>query len=121
MPCNIQSSLPMHVQQAGEGELKPYSKMSVLHANKCAARKSERQRESVSSQTDKTGQREFLFACQTLSLMFKEEKKSEGFYSASLLMPVLCYTLLAPTRGYKHRLCIHVYCKNTQPIGDCVA
>lgn len=100
MPCNIQTSLPMHVQQAGEGELKPYSKMSVLQANKCAARKSERQRESVGSQTDKTGQREFLFACQSLCLMFKEEKKSEGFYSACLLMAVLCYTQLVPTPGY---------------------
>lgn len=38
--------------------------------------------ECIGSQTDKTGQRDFLFALQTPSLMFGGKEVSGGFYTA---------------------------------------
>lgn len=43
---------------------------TVSQTDKWMARKSGRQRQTVGSQTDKTGRRDFLFAFQTPSLMF---------------------------------------------------
>lgn len=94
-----------------KGKLKTCSIMSVLQASKCASRTSERQKECVGSQTDKTGQREFLFACQSLSLMFEETKKIQKDFTALANGCALLHTVGPTPQGTvpvdKHTLHSH--------------